>query len=128
MSEALLQPGNFSEEALAFVKAGTPQPVVAKESPVVNAKPEVEVAPEPSTRAASSAPAPVRRPTRVKEPEPATAAGLVSMSFRLPAEIPAALVRASADRKVRKERPFTQQEIVAEALSQWLKKAGFLGQ
>jgi len=48
------------------------------------------------------------------------------MTFRVPAEIPSALVRASAERKVRKQRPFTHQEIVAEALQQWLKANGFL--
>lgn len=52
--------------------------------------------------------------------------GVVSMTFRLPAELPAALVRASAERKVRKQKPFTQQDIVAEAVQQWLRTHGFL--
>lgn len=51
---------------------------------------------------------------------------LISMSFRLPAEIPAALVRASADRKVRLERPYTQQEIVGAALMDRLTVNGYL--
>ena len=41
-------------------------------------------------------------------------------------EIPNALVRASAERKVKRQKPFTQQEIVAEAVTQWLRKNGFL--
>ena len=52
--------------------------------------------------------------------------GLVSMTFRLSADLPAALVRASADRKVRQQQPSTQQAIVAEAVQQWLRAQGFL--
>ena len=40
--------------------------------------------------------------------------------------LPAALVRASADRKVRKQKPFAQQDIVAAAVRQWLRAHGFL--
>ena len=52
--------------------------------------------------------------------------GLVSMTFRLSADLPAALVRASADRKVRQQQPSPQQAIVAEAVQQWLRAQGFL--
>jgi hypothetical protein len=44
------------------------------------------------------------------------------MTFRLPSNIPGALLQASAERKIKKIRPYTQQEIVAEAVSDWLKK------
>lgn len=43
------------------------------------------------------------------------------MSFRLPAPLSARLVKASVERKLRRERPFSQQDIVAEALDEWLK-------
>jgi hypothetical protein len=50
--------------------------------------------------------------------------GIVSATFRLPATLPPALLKASSDRKIKKVHPFTQQDIVAEALTDWLKKNG----
>jgi len=52
--------------------------------------------------------------------------GLVSMTFRIPADLPAALLRASVEQKVRRAKPATQQEIVADAIGHWLKARGFL--
>ncbi len=46
----------------------------------------------------------------------------VSMTFRLPADLPAQLIRASAERKVRCEAPASQQDIVAEALQDWFRR------
>ena len=136
MSEALVQTDKLSSEALAFVKAGTPKPVATVQSPASEEKivpirtaPPVAAMPEAPVALATEVPPlakPVRKAAREKEPEPAVSAGLVSMTFRLPAEIPAGLIRASADRKVKRVRPFTQQEIVADVLSQWLKKEGFM--
>lgn len=48
--------------------------------------------------------------------------GSVSMTFRLPAELSSRLLRASLDRKLKRERPFTQQDIIAQALALWLNK------
>lgn len=48
----------------------------------------------------------------------------VSMTFRLPADLPAILVQVSAARKVRRQSPFSQQDIVAQALREWLTKHG----
>ena len=59
------------------------------------------------------------------EPEPMTSTVSASMTVRLPADIPPKLLRAATDRKIAKQRPFTQQEIVAEALAQWLRKNGY---
>jgi len=47
------------------------------------------------------------------------------MTFRLPAELPDALLRASMDRKLRHVAPWTQQDIVAEALEAWLNRRGY---
>ncbi len=44
----------------------------------------------------------------------------VSLTARVPAEIPLRLLRVSTERKISKVRPCTQQEIVAEALMEWL--------
>ncbi|MCX6917143.1 MAG: hypothetical protein NT167_29575 [Verrucomicrobia bacterium] len=43
------------------------------------------------------------------------------MSFRLPAQLSARLIEVAVRRKLRHERPFSQQDIVAEALAAWLK-------
>jgi hypothetical protein len=71
-----------------------------------------------------------RKAPRVRAPKEKEAevlrGGTVSLSVRVPFEIPDALVRGSADRKVKRQRPFTQQDITVEAVSQWLKKYGYL--
>lgn len=50
------------------------------------------------------------------------AAGTISMTFRLPAALSQRLSSVAAERKLRRQRPFSQQDIVAEALDQWLKR------
>jgi hypothetical protein len=51
---------------------------------------------------------------------------LVSVYVRLPGEISQALLKASSERKIAKLRPFTQQDIVAEAVQNWLQRNGHL--
>lgn len=132
MSQAL-RTVELPTEALDLIRAGTPQPVTNRPSVV---PPKVEPSAPSTERKATIAstladdtePAPEEEVTktarsRVKETE---ASGLiVTASFRLPAEIPNALLRASVDRKIKKLKPWTQQEIVAEALTQWLKRNGY---
>src|SRR5262249_42769585 len=48
----------------------------------------------------------------------------VSRSFRLPESLPSALLRASTERRIAKKPPFTQEDIVSEAITQWLKRNG----
>lgn len=55
-----------------------------------------------------------------------TMAGAVSLNVRIEPEISTALLRASMDRKIQRLDPFTQRDIVAEALAEWLKKHGYL--
>ena len=118
-----LRTANLSPEAKAFLSPGSPEPLAKPCSPAIPV-PSIPVTPSAPTPAPEFAP-----PSRVLESQPAPLPGtgaLVSMTFRVPAEIPSALVRASAERKVRRQRPFTQQEIVAEAVQQWLRSNGFL--
>jgi hypothetical protein len=49
----------------------------------------------------------------------------VSITVRLEPEVAEALFYASAKRKVSGVEPFTQQDIVGEALREWLRDAGF---
>jgi hypothetical protein len=51
--------------------------------------------------------------------------GRVTVTVRLEPEVAAALSQASAERKVNRHEPYTQQDIIGEALEQWLRKAGF---
>ena len=122
MSQAL-QASNLTEEAAAFVAAGTARPaVVSTPSPSA-----------PSHQSASLASVPMPEPVAAMErgqsgfvhsPLPAERRGPVSMTFRLPAELPAALLRVAMERKLRQEEPFTQQDIVAQAVREWLERNG----
>ena len=118
MSQAL-HAGNLSAEAVAFVAAGAAGTAGASTLP-----PELA----PDSRAGLP---PVATPTAVPEsramafshsPLPAERRAPVSMTFRLPAELPAALLRVAMERKLRGESPCTQQDIVAQAVREWLER------
>ena len=112
MGEALQTTG-LSPEELTFVTGGEASP----------SKPPAE---NPKTDR------PTRRPkaralvTPVAD-EPAPDSGLgatVSMTFRLPSDLPAQLIRTSAERRVQRKNPSSQQAIVAEALRDWFERHG----
>jgi hypothetical protein len=50
----------------------------------------------------------------------------VPMTVRVPTRIPEALLKAASERKLKKTKPYTQQDIVAEALQNWLQKHGYM--
>ena len=100
---AALEMVELTPEALSLIRQGTPQPQIEK-----------------------AAPPPVIHETKRPKPEPMPNAGLAFLSFRLPPEIAQALLTASLDRKLKRLRPWTQQEIAAEAISTWLRKQGYL--
>jgi hypothetical protein len=50
---------------------------------------------------------------------------LVGTSYRLPEELVFKVMKASAERKIRKIHPWAQQDIVAEAVNAWLKAEGY---
>ena len=115
MSDAL-QPPTLSEEARTFL-TGTAQPTgVVPES----------LAPPP--------PNPPTTPTHptVMSPKPSpqlsvVVSAIVSMTFRLPAPLTTRLARVAAERKLQRQRPFSQQDIVAVALDEWLQRHGYPG-
>jgi len=53
-------------------------------------------------------------------------AGLVSLNTRIDPAISTALLRASMERKIRRQPKSSKTEIVGEALAQWLKAHGYL--
>ncbi len=116
---AALPMGELNDTMRGFLKAGSP----ASASPASAALPTAPPLGEHEKEFA----APPRQVLRLHEddgvaPEP----GLVSLTVRVPRTMPPALLLASADRKLRRLQPCTQQEIVAEALTLWLKNHGYL--
>jgi hypothetical protein len=103
----------------------------AKAEPKPKSKPEATSKKEnsPMARAALKENF-AQRPTAQVPPSSAlpqfTMAGAVSLNVRIEPEISTALLRASMDRKIQRLDPFTQRDIVAEALAEWLKKHGYL--
>ena len=119
-----LQPPSLSPEAVALIKEGTPKPQT--QAPVLTLA-EKPRDPVPETRLPThiSELAPSPKPKAQKEKPPELVA-MVSMTCRVPAKIPQELLKASSERKLKKLRPFTQQDIVSEALTEWLQKNGYL--
>lgn len=108
MNEAV-QAGAFSRDELNFV-AGT---AVATATPSAAALEIENLERRPMPRVLES----------VQDDDVASrhnAVRTVSTTFRLPSDLPALLIQISAARKVRREAPFTQQDIVAEALRKWI--------
>jgi hypothetical protein len=63
----------------------------------------------------------------VPVPQPPKAAvGGVSLNVQIEPAISTALLRASMTRKIERITPYTQRDIVAEALAFWLKNNGYL--
>src|ERR1017187_5240756 len=106
---AALQTRELSDEALAFVNGtgnnGAKPITPANNSSVPRATPPANGVP-------------IASPTVLEVPS----SGTVSMTFRLPSELSSRLIRASVERKLKRERPFSQQDIITQALAQWLER------
>ena len=118
MSQAL-HSVNLSAAAAAFVAEGAAGSTAASASLDEPAPDSGTSLPEVATPTA----APESRALAFSHsPLPAERRAPVSMTFRLPAELPAALLRAAMERKLRGELPSTQQDIVAQAVREWLER------
>lgn len=119
---AALRTGEVTEEALAFVTGKTPrqgaEPASVAQLQAPASSSPVQMPPQPS------AAAPIPNAVSENIPVPVAGPGTVSITVRLPESLPARLLRASVERKLRRETPFTQQDIVAEALDHWLRQHG----
>lgn len=120
MSQAL-QTAELSDDARAFVTGKVAPP--ALEAPACTA---------PKPPPASPIPAPLKPPlpqNGVLKPKPVdffpSSVGIASITVRLPARLPSRLLRASVERKLLREQPFSQQDIVADALDAWLRLHGY---
>ena len=119
---AALQTPSLPPEALALIKEGTPRPQT--QTPIISVTPTSVKAPEasaPKTTSQGHLPRPKTSKNTREEP-----GLLVSMNFRVPASLPQALLKASSERKMTKVRPYTQQDIITEALTEWLRKNGYM--
>ncbi len=123
MSEAL-HASNLGAEAAAFVAAGAAGSAVAA-TPLPELAPAVRAS-LPPVAAPTAAPE-LRAMTFIHSPLPAERRAPVSMTFRLPSELPSALLRVAMERKLRGEAPCTQQDIVAQAVREWLERNGSRG-
>lgn len=139
MTAALQSAADLPPEAIALIKAGTPKPLSVT-APAVSEAPEP---PPPATMPPVAEPsvetlgevepvefAPLQRRPRgrpkgsVSRPVE-TLGRLVGTSYRLPEDLVFRVMKASAERKIRKIQPWSQQDIVAEALNAWLQSAGY---
>ena len=102
MGEALMSE-RLSPHELAFVTGNSGPAATPAEFPSRKKSSPRKPAPAPNSETQTGIPAPT-----------------VSMTFRLPADLPRLLLKISAERKVRRLVPFTQQDIVAEALRKWI--------
>lgn len=119
----------LTPEEQSFLEIGKPAKAAPK--PKAKAKPKAtsskETSPMPRTALKQEFAPP---PSALVPPTPAlpqfTMAGAVSLNVRIEPEISTALLRASMDRKIQRLDPFTQRDIVAVALAEWLKKHGYM--
>jgi hypothetical protein len=117
-----------SPEARDFIQAGTPKPQFVQPQPE---KMEGEAPPALVPESEIPAIDPVEK-KQAPTPEPVLAvhqsAGesplpvLVPQTFRLPQRLVEDLARAAIERKIRRRKPWSQQDIVAEAIKEWLRK------
>ena len=134
---AALRTADLSPEELAFIRAGTPQPKLVEITPQTKPPPtaatedtadSLDTRPERTQKPESLEKARALKPraTREREPESTPLAHRINLSIRVPTEIPEGLLRASTDRKLKRIKPSSQQEIAAEAISEWLSRHGYL--
>lgn len=119
LSQAL-QTAELPAEALALIREGSPRPLEDRQP-----------APEPTAVEARAAPARVTRPAPVREAvlpdaesENPAPRGLVSLSVRVNSALADTLLKIAFERKLQRRHPFSQQDIVTQAVNQWLRKNG----
>lgn len=109
---------SISDEEREFIEAGKPQPAT---KPSVQEEPPAPKSEVPAV-AREETPTPRKSPAPRKNPAPAAPPVLVSQTYRLPADLVKDLTIAAVARKLERSAPWSQQDIVAEALREWLQK------
>ena len=116
---------SISEEEREFIEAGKPQRVTepqrAAEPTLQEHTPTVQETPPPVPRDEPPAPKKPSAPKRATAAVPAPTV-LLSQTYRLPEDLIKELTKTAVDRKLARTAPWSQQDIVAEALREWLQK------
>jgi hypothetical protein len=118
-----------SPEARDFIEAGTPKPQFVQAQPDEAVKESTSLVPEP---AETVIPSVEKKEISIQAPAPVAhqPAGeipllvLLPQTFRLPQRLVEDLARAAIERKIKRRKPWSQQDIVAEAIKEWLRKHG----
>jgi hypothetical protein len=69
---------------------------------------------------------PIRKPAKKSKSHGVTPVGLIPVTVRLRPEVAGGLKRASLERQLAGEQPFTQQDLIEQLLEPWLRETGFL--
>ncbi len=113
----------LTPEQVAFLKQGMPaKPKPTNQKPKTKPKKEAPPMSRPAIKEVfetETSPAP-------NTPTEYSLAGTSSINARIDPLITTALLRASLDRRLKRQTPSTQRDIIAEALTDWLKKNGHL--
>jgi hypothetical protein len=112
-------------EVKEFLKAGVPAPKIAQPQ----AEEKADEVPEARKQQPAAVDAPPEKPRTKAKPaavleERQEAA--VPVTFRLPERLVRAMISASADRKIKRIKPSTQQDMAALAMEEWLRKNAYL--
>ena len=127
---AALQTVELPPEAVALIKEGSARPMAtpsfekAVSPPPAPQAVEREII-ELEEAAVTERPRAARSKLPREKPEPDPAPQIVSMTVRVPAELPNALLRVAVERKLQRQKPYTQQEMVACAIRDWLRRNGY---
>jgi hypothetical protein len=115
-----------SSEARDFIQAGNPRPqFVQTQSGKLEREESSALVPELSKTAIGPAeknqiPSPA--PDVQQPPDEIPLSVLVPQTYRVPQQLVEDLARAAIERKIKRRRPWSQQDIVAEAIKEWLRK------
>jgi hypothetical protein len=114
-----------SPEARDFIQAGTPKPQFVQ----TDSKEEAgEVTPPaPLETKAVEQRSEAEQPAKKRMPKQATEEGdesplpiRIPQTYRLPQRLVEDLARVAIERKIKRRKPWSQQDIVAEAIGEWL--------
>ncbi len=111
-------------EALAVIEAGKVRPILERSSPSRSA--DGAGGEDREERVSLVEPGVLRETGRpaVGPMEPASR-GLVSLSVRVQASLADCLLKVAFERRLQRQRPHSQQDIVTQAVRQWLKRNGY---
>jgi hypothetical protein len=111
----------LTPEEEAFLKLTTPP-----KQQSIKPKPKKKKESPPMSRPATKENFAPDEPVASNNPAQYSLVGTGSINARIDPAIATALLRASVERRIERQPPSTQRDIIAEALSDWLKKHGHL--